>query len=84
MKRKIAAIFVFFGILFCTGVGTAYYNTRSYGFEQDANVIARDDEKITILDFNIYYEDIDEVLEKAKKIMPQKHYTCAVLHHNVV
>lgn len=60
MKGKITAIFLCFSILFAAGISVAYYNTKTIGFDEDASVVERDDEKITVFDFDIYYNDIDK------------------------
>ena len=37
--------------------------------------ITKNDDKITIFDFNIYYNDIDNALKKVQKYMPDNHRT---------
>lgn len=75
MKGKIIALVLSFSIIFCGGIGVAYYNTRTFGFDEDAKLISKDNEKITVLDFDIYYNDIDNFIEKAKETMPDFHFT---------
>lgn len=74
MKGKISALFLCFSIIFVIGIGVAYYNTRAYGFDENTKIITKDDEKISIFDYEIYYEDIDNAVEKAKEIIPKEHY----------
>lgn len=81
MKGKITALFLCFSLVFVAGIGIAYYNTRAYGFDEDAKIIAKDDEKISIFDFNIYYDDINNTIEKAKEIIPDRQYT---MHYGTV
>ena len=76
MKKKVFAIFFCFSIVFCVGIGVAYYNTKSFGFDDNVKIVQRDDEKIKILDFDIYYEDIDFAFDKAKRIMPDEQILC--------
>ena len=76
MKKKIFAIFLCFSVIFCVGIGVAYYNTKSFGFEDDVKIVERDDEKIKILDFNIYYDDIDSAFNKARKFVPEEQLVC--------
>lgn len=78
MKGKIFALFLSFSIILCLGVGIAYYNTRAYGFDEDIKVISGDDEKITILDYDIYYSDIDNIVKKAKRLVPNQHNTMII------
>lgn len=75
MKGKITALLLSAGILLCTGISVAYYNTRTFGFDEDAKIVSYDDEKITILDFDIYFSELNEFVEKAKTLTPDTHYT---------
>ena len=75
MKGKIIALILCFAIIFCGGVGVAYYNTKSFGFDEDAKLVSKDNEKFTVLDFDIYYNDINNFIEKAKDFIPDFHFT---------
>ncbi len=75
MKGKIISIFLCFTLVFGIGIGVAYYNTRTYGFDEDAKVISYDKEKFSILDYDIYYEDINDIIDKAKQYVPKEHHT---------
>jgi hypothetical protein len=79
MKGKIVALAICFSIVLCVGVGVAYYNTRTYGFDENAKVINKDDDKISIMDFDIYYEDIKHIIDKADDIVPEEHNTMSVI-----
>lgn len=75
MKGKIISIFLCFTLVFGIGISVAYYNTRTYGFDEDAKVLSYDEEKFSILDYDIYYEDINDIIDKAKKYVPKEHHT---------
>lgn len=75
MKKKIAAIICCTAIVLCGGLSVAYYNTKSFGFDENTKIASTDDDKITIFDFNIYYNDIDNALKKVQKYMPDNHRT---------
>ncbi len=75
MKKKIAAIICCAAIALCGGLSVAYYNTKSFGFDENTKIASTDDDKITIFDFNIYYNDIDNALKKVQKYMPDNHRT---------
>ncbi len=75
MKKKIAAIISCAAIVLCGGLSVAYYNTKSFGFDENTKIASTDDDKITIFDFNIYYNDIDNALKKVQKYMPDNHRT---------
>lgn len=78
MKGKIISIFLCFTLIFGIGIGVAYYNTRTYGFDEDAKVLSYDEEKISFLDYSIYYKDLNDIIDKAKKYVPNEHSTMCV------
>lgn len=81
MKGKIFLIALCSVVLLTVGTTVAYYNTKSFGFDDDVEIIYRDDEKITIMDYNIYYDDIDRIYSKLKTVIPDK--TQTLTQHNV-
>lgn len=72
MKRKLAAIFICSLIVLTVGVFVAYYNTETFGFDENAKIISKDDDKITFLDFEIYYKDVDDIVSTARGYLPEK------------
>lgn len=54
------------------GVSAAYYNTKSFAFDEETVLFSRDNEGITVLDYKIYYKDIETVYEDTKGYMPKK------------
>lgn len=74
MKGKIVSVFLCFALVFCSGICVAYYNTRTYGFDEDAKVFSYDDKKFSMFDYNIYYDDVNDTIEKVKKFIPDKQY----------
>lgn len=85
MKRKIAAIMCCFVIALGVGTSIAYYNTKSFGFDENAKVVDYDNEKITFMDFHIYYDDISDFIEKVGTIIPDESRVISCrAHHNVV
>lgn len=78
MKKKIAAILCCAAIVFCTGISVAYYNTKTFGFDENTKIASVDDDKITIFDFDIYYNNIDETLKKVQKYIPDNHPTVLI------
>lgn len=84
MKKKITAILCCAVIALGVGMSVAYYNTKSFGFDENAKVLNYDEEKISFLDFNIYYEDISDFIDKVSVIIPEKSHTMVVqLQYNV-
>lgn len=78
MKKKIAAIMCSAILVLCAGIGTAYYNTKSFGFDENTKVLSYDKEKFSIMDFDIYYEDISNIMERIMEIIPEKSQTINV------
>lgn len=78
MKKKIAAIMCSAVFVLCIGVGTAYYNTKSFGFDENAKVLSYDNEKISIMDFDIYYDDITDIMERIIRIVPERSQTVQI------
>lgn len=85
MKRKIAAIMCCAVIALGVGTSIAYYNTKSFGFDENTKIISYDKEKISFMDFSIYYEDVSDFIDKVSTVIPEKTRTVNVTaHHNVV
>lgn len=59
------------------GVSAAYYNTKSFAFDEEAVLFSRDNEGITVLDYKIYYEDIEEMYDETKGYLPEEAYSTA-------
>lgn len=60
-----------FAILFA-GSSVAYYNTKSFGFDEDAIFFQRNEDGFIFLDEEIKYKDIENVIEKAEPYVPDK------------
>lgn len=84
MKRKIAAILCCAVVALGAGTSVAYYNTKSFGFDENTKVITYDEEKISFMDFEIYYKDISDFIDKVGTVVPEKTRTVDIdIHHNV-
>lgn len=85
MRKKITVIMCCAAIALCAGISVAYYNTKSFGFDDSATVISYDSEKISFMDFDIYYEDISDFIDSVGRIIPDKSRIAALsTQHNVV
>lgn len=83
--KKIAAILICAAIVLTGAISVAYYNTKTFGFDENAEIVSKDNEKISFLDYNIYYKDIDYFFSEAAKIFPEKQRLISPsIHHNVV
>lgn len=65
--KKILAILCSCAIVLVIGTSVAYYNTKSFGFDENAKIFTSDKDKITFLDFEIYYKDINNIYENIKE-----------------
>lgn len=72
MKKKIFAIILCASVFLVSGISVAYYNTKTFGFDENAKVFSKDKEKISFLDFDIYYKDVEDFIENAKQYMPDE------------
>lgn len=81
MKAKIFLISVCSVAVLTVGVATAYYNTKSLGFDDDVKIIYSDSEKINIMDYSICYKDIDDAYSKLSSVIPKKVHR--LTQHNV-
>ncbi len=75
MKGKIFLIIMCALVVLTAGTSIAYYNTKSFGFDEDTKIVSKDEDKFTFLDFNFYYKDIDAFFAKAKKFIPPESRT---------
>ncbi len=71
-RTKISLIFALSAVLIVAGVCTAYYNTKTFGFDADAKLISKNGTSLTVLDFEMEFADADYYLEKIEKIFPDE------------
>lgn len=74
MKTKIAAIMLSAMVVLLAGTSIAYYNTKTFAFDEDAKVFSRDEEKISFMDYNFYYKSLDNFIKKVKIVIPAEHF----------
>ena len=76
MKKHPVAAIVFIAILIVTaGASVAYYNTKSFGFDEDAVIFLQEDDGFTLFDYKVYYSDVEEFYETSKGYMPDEMYS---------
>lgn len=80
MKTKIQIFLIIFLSLtmLIGGTGIAYYNTKRFGFDENAKIISRDNEKFSFMDFDFYYEDIEQYMDKLSEFAPNTPYSVAL------
>ena len=57
-------------VILTAGVFTAYYNTKSFAFDENTVIFSRDSEGITVMDYKIYYDDLETVYSSVKRYVP--------------
>ena len=75
---KLCALFVSAALALSGGVAVAYYNTKTIGFDSEAKVFSRDNDKISVLDFDIYYKNIENTMDNISSFLPEKVITIAL------
>lgn len=74
-------------VILTAGVFAAYYNTKSFAFDENTVIFSRDSEGITVMDFKIYYSDLKKIYKEVNGIMPSSACSTApyvVLPNNAV
>lgn len=61
-------------LCFLIGIGVAYYNTSSLGYD-NANIISYNNEELKIFDFNFNYEKVKGKYLEYKSVFPEKPMT---------
>lgn len=75
---KLCALFISAALALSAGVAVAYYNTKTIGFDSEAKIFSRDDDKISVLDFDIYYENIEKTMDSISSFLPENVITIAL------
>ena len=74
-KHRVAAI-VFIAILIvAAGASVAYYNTKSFGFDEDAVIFLQEEDGFTLFDYKVYYSDVEEFYDTTKEYLPDEAYS---------
>ena len=74
-KHPIASIIIVSILIVFVGSSVAYYNTKSFGFDEDAVLFKQENDGFTLFDYKIYYEDVDYIYNEAKEYVPDEIYT---------
>lgn len=71
MKHPVFLLLLCASLSLVAGTSVAYYNTRSFGFDEDASVLTYDDRQVKIFDYEIKYEDLKKLMNEASKRIPK-------------
>lgn len=76
MKKHPVALIIMAAILTVSvGSSIAYYNTKSFGFDEDTVLFKQETDGFTFFDYKIYYDDVENVYNETKKYVPDNSYT---------
>lgn len=84
MAKKITALMFCALLVLSGGLSVAYYNTKSFGFDENAKVFSCDEEKFSLMDFEIYYDDISFFIDELSRIVPEKSHAVIIKSHDNV
>ena len=74
-KHPIASMLIIAILIVATGTSVAYYNTKSFGFDEDAVIFQEEEDGFTLFDYKIYYNDVERIYNRSKEYMPDKSYS---------
>ena len=74
-KRRLAAVFVAAMLIVAVGTSVAYYNTKSFGFDEDAVIFLQEEDGFTLFDYKVYYSDVEEFYKTTREYMPDEAYS---------
>lgn len=71
-KHPVFFTFLLAAVILTAGTFTAYYNTKSLAVDGETVLFSRDADGITVMDYKIYYSEIEAALKSAKRYLPGK------------
>lgn len=74
-KHPVASIIIVCILIVSVGASIAYYNTKSFGFDEDAVIFKQEEDGITVFDYKIYYDDVEYIYNETKAYTPDYTYT---------
>lgn len=74
-KHPIASMLIIAILIVAAGASVAYYNTKSFGFDEDAVIFQQEEDGFTLFDYKIYYNDVEEIYRRSKDYIPDKAYS---------
>lgn len=73
-KHPVFSIMVICTLIVAAGCSVAYYNTKTFGFDEDAVIFSQQEDGFTLFDYKVYYNDINDFCETAGNYLPDKAY----------
>ena len=76
MKHPVFLLSLICSILLTIGVSIAYYNTKTFGFDEDAALLTLSDEGVKVMDYYVDYEKARKIVDKASEYIPKETFCC--------
>lgn len=76
MKHPVFLLSLICSILLTIGVSIAYYNTKTFGFDEDAALLTFSDEGVKVMDYYVDYEKARKIVDKASEYTPKETFCC--------
>ncbi len=76
MKHPVFLLSLICSILLTIGVSIAYYNTKTFGFDEDAALLTFSDEGVKVMDYYVDYEKARKIVDKASEYIPKETFCC--------
>ena len=76
-KHPVFSTLLLGAVIVFSGISVAYYNTKSLAVDENTVLFSRDNEGISVLDFKIYYKDVERFYKDTQPYLPQKAYSTA-------
>ena len=82
MKKHPIFLSVFIGaLILAVGVSVAYYNTKTFAFDEDAVLFSRDKQGFNVMDYRFDYEimkkDAKIFFDEVSPFLPQQSFSTA-------
>lgn len=76
MKHPVFLLSLICSVLLTIGVSIAYYNTKTFGFDEDAALLTFSDEGVKVMDYYVDYEKARQIVDKASEYIPKETFCC--------
>ena len=80
-KHPVFCSFLIGAIILGIGVSVAYYNTKTFAFDEDAVLVSRDEQGFTVMDYRFDYEimkkDANNFFDSANPYLPHQAFSTA-------
>ena len=74
-KHPVVSVLLIAILIVAAGASVAYYNTKSFGFDEDAVLFQQEEDGFTLFDYKVYYKDVEEFYNETKRYMPENSYS---------